>query len=83
MYKKKYNENIKKRGYRQETIDRSIRGIKFRDRQKTLTNKSHDADKHLTFTTTYSPHLPTHRLNTGTSSRNPHYFPDTFQVDLQ
>jgi len=34
MYKKKHIENMKKRGYRQKTIDRSIRGIKFRDRQK-------------------------------------------------
>ena len=52
----------KKRGYRQETIDRSIRGIKFPDRQKTLTNKTHAASEHLTFTTTYSQHLTTYRL---------------------
>ena len=37
MYKEKHVENMKKRGYRQETIEKSIRGIKFRDRQKTLT----------------------------------------------
>ena len=30
MYKEKHVENMKKRGYRQEIIDRSIRGIKFR-----------------------------------------------------
>ena len=62
MYKEKQVENMKKRGYRQETIDRSIRGIKFPDRQKTLTNKTHDAGERLTFTTTYSPQLPTYRL---------------------
>ena len=62
MYKEKHVENMKKRGYRQETIERSIRGIKFRDRQKTLTNKTHDSGERLTFTTMYSPHLPTYRL---------------------
>ena len=62
MYKEKHVENKKKRGYRQETIERSITGIKFRDRQKTLTNKTHDAGECLTFTTTYSLHLPTYRL---------------------
>ena len=62
MYKEKHAENMKKRGYRQEIIDRSIRGIEFPDRQKTLTNKTHDAGERLTFTTTYSPHLPTYRL---------------------
>ena len=49
MYKEKHVENMKKRGYRQEIIDRSIRGIKFPDRQKTLTNKTHDAGECLTF----------------------------------
>ena len=62
MYKEKHVENMKKRGYRQETIEKSIREIKFRDRQKTLTNKTHDAGEHLTFTTMYSPHLLTWRL---------------------
>ena len=61
-YTEKHVENMKKRGYRQEIIDRSIRGIKFPDRQKTLTKKKHDASERLTFTTTYSPHLPTYRL---------------------
>ena len=36
--------------------------IKFPDRLKTLASKTHAGDERLTFTTTYSPHLPTHRL---------------------
>ena len=60
-HREKHVENMKKRGYRQETIDESIRGIKFPDRLKTLASKPH-GDERLTFTTTYSPHLPTHRL---------------------
>ena len=59
MHKIKHIKNMKKRGYRQETIDRSI---KFSDRHKTLANKPCDSDEHLTFTTTYTPHLPTYRL---------------------
>ena len=54
MYKEKHVENMKERGYRQEIIDRSIRGIKL--------NKTHNADEPLTFTTTYSPHLLTYCL---------------------
>ena len=61
-HREKHVENMKKRGYRQETIDESIRGIKFPDRLKTLASKPHAGDERLTFTTTYSPHLPTHRL---------------------
>ena len=61
-HKEKHVENMKKRGYRQEVIDRSIKRINFSDRQKTLANKPHNAGERLTFTTMYSPHLPTHRL---------------------
>jgi len=52
------NEARKHEEKRIQTRDhRSIRGNKFPDRQKMLTNKTH-----LTFTTTYSPHLPTYCL---------------------
>ena len=60
--KRSISKILKKRGYRQETIDESIRGIKFPDRQKTLASKPHAGGERLTFTTTYSPHLPTHHL---------------------
>ena len=39
--------------FESSNLARSIRGIKFPDRQKTLTNKTHNADERLTFTTTY------------------------------
>jgi len=45
MYKEKHVENMKKRGYRQEIINRSARRINFSDRQKMQTNKTHDAVK--------------------------------------
>ena len=61
-YKEKHVQNMKKRGYRQEVIDKSIKGINFSDRQRTLADKPHNAGERLTFTTTYSPHLPTYRL---------------------
>ena len=48
-----------KRGYRQETLDWSIRGIKFSDRQKMLANKPQSAGECLAFTTAFTN---THRL---------------------
>ena len=41
---------------------RSIKGIKFSDRHKTLANKACGSDERLTFATTYTPHIPTYRL---------------------
>ena len=46
-HREKHVENMKKRGYRQETIDESIRGIKFPDRLKTLASKPHAGDERL------------------------------------
>ena len=61
-HKEKHVQNLKKRCYRQEVIDKSIKEIYFSDRPKTLVNKPHNAGERPTFTATYSPHLPTHRL---------------------
>ena len=58
-HKEKHVENMKTQGYNHT---QSIKGITFPHRQKTLANKTHAGGDRLTFTTTYSPHLPTHHL---------------------
>ena len=84
MYNEKHVENMKKRGYRQETIDRSIREIRFPDRQK-----NHMRQVNAQLSTLHTTHIYQHissedcLLNTGTSLRSPRYFPDSFQIDLQ